>query len=146
MQLTLYTDYALRILMFLTEKETQSTIKEIASYYGVSRNHLTKVAHQLGKKKYIISTKGNGGGIRLAVNPKEVTVSNVIKDFEPHFELLECFEMSTNTCPIASYCKLKTAFFQAQNAFMETLQNYTLEMLTSRQPARVGASPNHSNV
>jgi Rrf2 family transcriptional regulator, nitric oxide-sensitive transcriptional repressor len=146
MQLTLYTDYALRILMFLTEKNAQSTIKEIANFYGVSRNHLTKVAHQLGKKSYITSTKGNGGGIRLAVNPKEVTVEKIVKDFEPHFELLECFEMETNTCPIASYCKLKTAFLQAQGAFMDTLQNYTLEMLITRQPARSGTAPTHSTV
>ncbi len=147
MQLTLYTDYSLRILIFLAEKNAQSTIKEIAVFFGVSRNHLTKVAHQLGKKGYISSSKGNGGGIRLALDPKSITVARVVKDFEPHFKLLECFEMETNTCPIASRCKLKEAFGAANLSFIKELEKYTLDMLVSRnQNVSDRASVSHSAV
>src|SRR5690625_3035720 len=93
MKLTNYTDYSLRVLIYLAIKgpETKSTITEITEAYQISRNHLTKVIHQLGQIGVITTTRGRGGGITLAQNPKEVTIGSIVRETEENFHMVECF-------------------------------------------------------
>ena len=129
MQLTLYTDYSLRVLVYLSlHEDDSSTISEIADFYQISRNHLVKVVHNLSLKNYINSTRGKGGGLRLAHSPTEITIGAVIRDTEPNFDVVECFNKDPNAkiCNIEPICKLKSILGKAMDSFLDTLDNYTI--------------------
>lgn len=127
MQLTLYSDYSLRVLVYLGLRPKQlCTISEIADAYGISRNHLVKVVHNLGMLGWIDTARGRGGGMALARPASQINIGAVVRQTEPGFTLVECFDMKTNTCPIAPVCALKGALQEAQAAFLRVLDSYTL--------------------
>lgn len=127
MQLTLYTDYSLRVLVYLGLKGEQlSTISEIAGHYGISRNHLVKVVHNLANHGFIRTSRGKGGGMRLARRPEAINIGDVVRHTEGSFNLVECFDIAGSGCPITPICKLKGALHRATKSFMEVLDSYTL--------------------
>lgn len=126
MQLTLYTDYSFRVLLYLALKKEQATISEIAISFKTSRNHLVKVVHALGKKGYIRTTRGPNGGISLAREPASIRLGEFILETEPNLDLVECFNTKKNTCPIAGVCKLETILYEARTEFLATLDRYSL--------------------
>ncbi len=127
MRLTMYTDYSLRVLLYLASREEGTvTITELADFYKISRNHLVKVVHNLGLKGYILTTRGRNGGIKLARPAKAILVGDVVRSTEPDFDLLECFNPATDQCVITSSCSLKSVLFNAQKNFLSTLDQYTL--------------------
>ena len=127
MQLTLYTDYSLRVLIYLGIRPNhQATITEIAKSYGVSRNHLVKVVHNLSNMGYINTSRGRGGGMLLAFAPKDINVGEVVQKTEANFDLVECFDKENNTCPISPGCALIKALKVARSSFLDVLNQYTL--------------------
>lgn len=137
MQLTIYTDYSLRVLLFLARNpDATSTITEVANFYKISRNHLVKVVHQLAQLGYIKSLRGKNGGIQLARPANEINIAEVVKKTEKTFTLVECFDEVKNQCAITGYCKLKGILTQALDAYLAELAKYTIadacdERLTS---------------
>jgi Rrf2 family nitric oxide-sensitive transcriptional repressor len=127
MRLTLHTDYSLRVLLYLANKKGElATITEIADFYNISRNHLVKVVHHLGRLGFILTVRGKNGGMRLAMDPAKITVGEVVRKTEPDFDLLECFNPETDHCSISSICRLKAVFFKASRVFLDELDRYTL--------------------
>ena len=127
MQLTLYTDFSLRVLIYLgLNPRRMATITDIAQSYGISRNHLVKVVHNLATQGFIHTSRGRGGGIALARPPMEIKIGDVVRHTEVNFHLVECFDRERNTCPIAAACFLKGALYEAQRAFIAVLDRYTL--------------------
>jgi Rrf2 family nitric oxide-sensitive transcriptional repressor len=130
MRLTIYADYSLRLLIYLAVRgEEVATIPEIAESYGISRHHLVKVAHQLGVKGYIKTTRGKKGGLRLARPADEISVGEVVRRMEPDMALVPCFHPVNAKCPIVPSCLLRQAIERAREAFLVTLDDYTLEDL-----------------
>ena len=135
MQLTQFTDYSLRLLLFLTEHPDRlCTIGEIAEWYGISKEHLVKVSHHLCKQGYIRSVQGKGGGIGLNRLPEEMNLGEVVRDTEPNFHTVECFDRERNRCRITARCKLKGVLHEATYRFFSVLDQYTLRDLSSGQP------------
>ena len=131
MQLTQFTDYALRVLIYVALKEdATSTITEISESYHISRNHLVKVVHKLGQLGILNTTRGNQGGIRLSQKPGEINIGKLVQQIEPHFFIVECFDKKNGKCVITPVCKLSTILQQAKNRFIETLNDYTLADVT----------------
>ncbi len=127
MRLTVYTDYSLRVLMYLAlKKDRLATISEIATSYQISRAHLMKVAHQLGVKGFVETVRGRQGGLRLARNPREITVGEVVRETEPDLALVPCFEPVCANCAILPACVLKRALHEARAVFFDVLDGYTL--------------------
>jgi Rrf2 family nitric oxide-sensitive transcriptional repressor len=127
LKLTLYTDYSLRVLLYLAAKpESTATISEITDYYHISRNHLVKVVHSLGINQFITTTRGKNGGIRLARPASEIYLSDVVLKTEPDMELLECFNPITDKCVISATCRLKSMLYEGRAAFMQVLERNTL--------------------
>lgn len=127
MQFTRFTDYSLRVLMYLaTHSDRRCTVREIADFYGVSQNHLVKVVHNLAQLGYIESSKGKGGGIKLLKAPEEMNLKQLILKLEPSLTLVECFDETTNTCRIAGNCGLKGILQQAMDTMIDYLDNYTV--------------------
>lgn len=133
MHLTLHTDYSLRVLLFLRLRpEQKSTIQEISEAYGISKNHLMKVVQRLASLGYVDASRGRGGGLLLAKEPREINLGRLVTQMEPHLNLVECFDVETNTCPIEPACDLKSVLGEAQDSFLETLRKYTLADLGTR--------------
>ncbi|MBQ5152941.1 RrF2 family transcriptional regulator [Macrococcoides caseolyticum] len=135
MKLTLYSDYSLRVLMYIARQEHRVQIDEIANFYGISKNHLTKVVNNLATLGYIETTRGRGGGIRIKMAPEEINIGALIRKTEEHFNLVECFDRETNTCPIAGICGLQGVLGEALNAYLSVLDKYTLQDILFRRIA-----------
>ncbi|HWO99133.1 MAG TPA: Rrf2 family transcriptional regulator [Methylococcus sp.] len=128
MQLTQFTDYSLRVLIYLARmpKDGLATVPEIAEYYRISRNHLVKVVHNLSSQGFVTTTRGKGGGIRLARSPDRIGIGEVVRRTEPHMNLVECFDVKANRCGIIRGCFLKAILYEARREFLVTLDRYTL--------------------
>ena len=127
MKLTIYTDYSLRVLLYLASKpEATATITEITEYYDISRNHLVKVVHNLGILEFITTSRGKNGGIKLARPAEEIVLSDVVRKTEPDMDLLECFNPKTDNCAISPTCRLKSMLYEGRSAFMAVLEKNTL--------------------
>ena len=132
MRLTVFTDFALRVLMCLAlEPDRRFTIAEIAKSYGISRNHLMKVVNHLTRAGLVESARGVGGGLKLARDPATVTVGEIVRGSEEDFALVECFR-ARNACLITPECELKQTFGEALSAFFEKLDGRTLADLVAR--------------
>jgi Rrf2 family nitric oxide-sensitive transcriptional repressor len=133
MQLTSHTDYALRLLIYLavTPADHQATVQHAAKRYGISGNHLAKVAQTLVALGYIQSLRGRGGGLKLAHPASSINLGHVVRQVE-NLQLLECFG-ANSSCPIEPGCNLKRVLVKAQHAFLEVLDHYTLSDLTSNR-------------
>ncbi|RMH21809.1 MAG: Rrf2 family transcriptional regulator [Gammaproteobacteria bacterium] len=128
MNLTMYTDYSLRVLIYLGSRKGKIvTITEIAQYYRVSRNHLVKVVHGLGKNGFIETIRGKGGGMQLKGDPRQITIGEVVRKTEPNFHIVECFDENNKRCILHSACGLKSVLAEANRAFLEVLDRYTLD-------------------
>jgi Rrf2 family nitric oxide-sensitive transcriptional repressor len=124
-RLTVYTDYALRLLMYLAlKKDGLATIAEIATSHDISRNHLAKVAHALVVADYVVSVRGRGGGLRLAGPVEAIIIGEVVRKIEPGMALIVCLKADdTSLFPVSV---VRGAMKLASAAFLETLDGYTL--------------------
>ncbi|MEW5792548.1 MAG: RrF2 family transcriptional regulator [Pseudomonadota bacterium] len=130
MQLTRYTDYALRVLIYLgLQKDRPVTIQEIATSYGISKNHLMKVVHNLAKAGFILTSPGKGGGLRLGRAPALIRVGDVVRHTESDLSIVECLGSGKGDCPLNPACRLKGVLAEARDAFLCVLDRYTLEDL-----------------
>lgn len=138
MQLTLFSDYSLRILLYLTmHRGRRVALPEISTAYGISQNHLVKVVQRLIEQGWVESVRGRGGGLSLAREPADINVASVVRMTEPHMNLVECFDSKTNTCPIDLACGLKKVLLRAREAFLKELEQHTLADFESRAPALI---------
>lgn len=130
MKLTDYTDYSLRVMLYLALRQDQlSTIQEISDAYGISKNHLMKVVQQLGELGWVDTIRGRNGGLRLAPASLELTVGQVVRRTENDFALVGCFAESDaerRTCVIEPHCRLKHALAAARAAFLAELDRHTI--------------------
>jgi Rrf2 family nitric oxide-sensitive transcriptional repressor len=127
MRLTAYSDYALRVLMYLAVRQDGlATIAEIAASYDISENHLMKVAHQLGVAGYVETVRGRGGGLRLAKPIEAIGLADVVRYTEPDLAIVSCFKPVDAPCAIRPCCVLRRALEKARDAFMAVLEDYTL--------------------
>src|SRR5690554_6229130 len=127
-RLTNYTDYSLRVLIYLAAKGTKelATITEISDAYNISRNHLVKVVHELGKLGVITTIRGRGGGIKLAMLPEDINIGHVVRQTEEDFKLVECFGENPGACVLTPICGLKGILNEALSAYLTVLDQYTI--------------------
>ena len=137
MQLTVHTDYALRVLLRLgIEPGKLVTVDEIAAAYGISRAHLVKVVHRLARLGYVETLRGRRGGVRLALPASQIVIGHVVRDTEESLALVEGFDPGARPCRIAPACGLRGALREAQQAFFEVLDGHTLaDLLRGRAPS-----------
>jgi Rrf2 family nitric oxide-sensitive transcriptional repressor len=128
MRLTVYSDYALRLMMYLgLNGEKLSTIAEIAGAYAISKAHLMKITHELGQKGLIETVRGRQGGMRLSRAPADIGIGEIVRACEPDFAIVPCMETNATTvCPLQPACVLKRALASAAAAFLDVLDGYTL--------------------
>lgn len=143
MRLTQWTDYALRVLMYCAASQSREhpvTITEIAESHGISRSHLTKVVQQLAAQGWLETSRGRGGGMRLMKPASDIRVGDVVRDNEPDFTMVECFDTTQNLCGLSQHCRLKGVLSQATQSFLTVLDGVTLADLIA-PAAQVMAAP-----
>lgn len=127
MHLTTFTDYTLRVLIYLAlEPDRLATIPEMAGAYGISENHLMKVVHRLARSGTIESVRGKGGGVRLARAPAEIRLGEVIRASEGDSAIVKCFSGTANSCRIAPVCRLSKILGDAFAGLYQSLDAFTL--------------------
>lgn len=138
MRLTAYTDYTLRVLMYLGLKGSgRATIQEISECYGISRNHLMKIVQDLSHEGLVTTVRGKSGGLHLGRPPEEICIGEVVRTTEPDFRLVECFGEGPVGCRLHGSCVLTTALDEALEAFLEVLDGYTLaDLIKSKRRLR----------
>jgi Rrf2 family nitric oxide-sensitive transcriptional repressor len=143
MRLKNYTNYALRTLQMAALRAPALTrVDQVAAAHGVSRAHIMKIVHELGKAGYVETVRGRGGGFRLARDPAAITVGEIVRLTEAPIELVECFNADTNSCPLVGVCRLSTALDDALEAFLQVLDGVTIAELAGNRGdlvARLGA-------
>lgn len=126
MRLSSYSDYALRILIYLAlQPDELPTIAEIAERYAISKNHLMKVAHHLGLGGYIETVRGRGGGLRLGRAAEQIRLGDVVRYTEQDLAIVECMGEG-NQCRLTPACTLRGVLGEALKAFLAVLDEYTL--------------------
>lgn len=139
MKLTSFTNYSLRVLMVAAARDPAlTTIQEVADSFTISRAHLVKCVHLLGGWGYLDTVRGNKGGFRLARPAAQIVIGEVIRRTEDGFNIVECFDPATNTCPMIEFCRLNVALQQACAAFLAVLDGLTLADLAD-SPAQIRA-------
>lgn len=139
MQLTLYTDFSLRVLIYLSmHPDRLVTIREISDFYDISRNHLVKVVHHLSRQGILDTVQGKRGGLRLAPEAKTLSVGAIVRTTEPHFQMAECFQNSDEvSCAVEPVCRLKGLLGEASDAFLQVLDGYTVADLLIHAPTAI---------
>jgi len=134
MRLTAFSDYSLRVLTYLGANDGRlATVGEIAAAYGISAHHLVKVVHHLSQRGYVETTRGKGGGMRLARPPRSINIGGVLRETEDTLGLVECFDATSSECRIESACALKGMLGRALDAFFAVLDRHTLADLLSNK-------------
>lgn len=132
MQLTRHTDYALRLLIYLAGiGEARAQIAEVAAVQDISRSHLMKIANQLAHAGFIEAVRGRGGGIRLARDPRDIKLSDVIRATEPKCSLVNCA-----ACHLTRLCNLPAILDEASSEFYAVLGRYSLADIIRKQPTK----------
>ncbi|MDZ4201184.1 MAG: Rrf2 family transcriptional regulator [Gallionella sp.] len=128
MQLTVSTDIALRTLIYLGRKQDAATIQEVSEAFDISRTHLMKVVMTLVGEHILMSERGRNGGIRLALDARDIPVGKVVRLMESNLALVACMrdDMPADVCPLLPNCRLKKVFTKAQDAFFATLDQSSL--------------------
>lgn len=127
MNLTLHSDYSLRILLYLAEhRDRQVSTREISDAYGISRNHLVRVVQTLDSHGFVKASAGRTGGVTLARDPAKINIGAVLRQTESNFRIVECFDMEQNTCRILPVCALRGVLQDALESFFNVLDGYSL--------------------
>ena len=130
MRLTTFTDYSLRVLIYLAAQPGgRATIADVAHTYGISEHHLTKVVHFLGKAGFLANVRGRGGGLELARPASAINIGAVVRETEGNAIPAECFEEGSAICAISDVCRLRGVLDEAVRAFYGVLDRYTLQDL-----------------
>jgi Rrf2 family transcriptional regulator, nitric oxide-sensitive transcriptional repressor len=135
MQLTQFTDYSLRVLMFLAHRQgMHTTIKTVADAHGISEDHLMKVVRRLATLGYVKTTRGKNGGIGPARAAADISIGDVVRDVEPLVPV-ECFAPGYDgRCPLYPNCVLRGALQSAQSQFLKTLDSYSIFDVMGNDP------------
>jgi Rrf2 family nitric oxide-sensitive transcriptional repressor len=140
MRLTAFTDYALRTLIYLaSSRDRLVTVQEIADAHGIAKNHLTKVVHQLGALGYIDTVRGRNGGLRLGPEPADINVGGVVRHMETDFHMAACFDAKAPGCIYAPGCGLKGTLARASQAFLDVLDQSTLDAMLVQTTRKKGS-------
>jgi Rrf2 family nitric oxide-sensitive transcriptional repressor len=136
MKLTQYSDLGLRLMMYLALRKGESvTIQEVSDRFGVSKNHMVKISHQLTQSGLIESTRGRNGGVRLSRPPESISVKEALHATEDNFDLVECFNALQNRCVISDVCRLSGVLDTALTAFFDVLRDISLADLVKNSRA-----------
>jgi Rrf2 family transcriptional regulator, nitric oxide-sensitive transcriptional repressor len=143
MRLSQASDFALRILMATGQSNEPQTVDKLTTQLGLAKSHVMKIVAHLARGGYLETTRGRGGGIRLAKSPDQIRLGDVVRLIEPDLGVVACLKPQPTTCAFLPRCALKGAMAQASEAFLDSLNTQTLAtILTGTQAASLPVAAN----
>lgn len=140
MQLSAYSDYSLRVLMHAALRGPERvTVDEVSETFGISRHHLVKIVHGLGRHGYLHTQRGIGGGFTLGCAPENIRLGDIVRFGEETEKVIDCMDRPNRQCRLFPACRLKNVLDEAAAAFFAVLDGYTLADLL-KQPSKMKAS------
>ena len=138
MRLSAYSDYSLRVLMYAALRGSErTTVDEVAETFGISRNHLVKVVHDLGRSGYLATHRGMGGGFTLGRPPENIRLGDIVRLGEETDRVIDCTDRQAQPCRLFPACRLKEVLDQAAAAFFAVLDDHSLaDLLRSQRSLR----------
>jgi Rrf2 family transcriptional regulator, nitric oxide-sensitive transcriptional repressor len=134
MKITNFSDYALRILIYLAVNDGElASAREVATNYNISSHHVAKASKWLVRHGYVAATRGKGGGMKLALSPEVISIGKIIREAEANTGLVECMREEGKYCAIESACGLAAILYEARDAFFKTLDSYSLADATTNR-------------
>lgn len=134
MKLTAYSNYALRSLQLAALRAPDLIrVDDVVRVHGLARPHIVKIVHELGRAGFVKTQRGRGGGFRLARPAQEIVVGDVIRLTEGPLDVVECFNPTSNTCPLIGICRLSRGLHEATRAFMAVLDDLTLADISANR-------------
>lgn len=134
MRLTAYSNFALRVLQLSALRHPELTrTEQVATAHGISRAHVNKVVHELGRAGFLETHRGRGGGFRLARPADEIRVGDVLRATEGTGDLVECFQPGRSSCPLIGVCELSDALHRAERAFYAVLDDVSVADLSANR-------------
>ncbi len=134
MKLTNYSNYALRSLQLAAlHAPNLVRVDDVVNVHKLARPHIVKIVHELGQAGYLETVRGRNGGFRLAKDANDIVVGDVLRITEGPFDVVECFNKNTNTCPLIGICKLSNAMQKATTAFLSVLDDLTIGDIASNK-------------
>jgi len=136
MQLTKFTDFGLRVLMYLAATPEQGvvTVGELAQRFDIPKNHLNKVVNRMVKYGWVSATPGRNGGVRMAQAPETLHLGDILSAMEGHVQLVDCDQPP---CVLRGNCYLKRVLEVGQREFYASMNRYSLAELVQPQTAGV---------
>jgi len=139
MKLTAYSNYALRSLQLAALRAPDLIrVDDVARAHGLARAHIVKIVHELGRAGFVKTQRGRGGGFRLARPAEEIVLGDVIRLTEGPLDVVECFNPTSNTCPLIGVCQLSRGLHEATRAFMAVLDDLTLADVSANRDQLLG--------
>ncbi len=133
MQVSAYSDYSLRVLMHVALRSPRRvTVDEVAAAFGISRHHLVKIVHDLGRNGYLQTYRGIGGGFVLGRPAEEIGVGEIVRLGEESDTVIDCGNQPEGPCRLRVVCRLKGVLDEAAAAFFAALDRYTLADLVAK--------------
>lgn len=138
MRLTSFTDYAVRVLMYVAKKDGElASIREVSKVYDISSNHLMKVVHLLGKGNYLDTVRGKNGGFRLGKKPQDINIGELIRYTEDDLSIVECLGKKEGRCALIEECNFSNVMADALTAFLGVADKCTLaDLIEEKQPMK----------
>jgi len=134
MKISGYSDYSIRVLMHAALRSpARVTVDEVADTFVISRHHLVKVVHNLGRSGYLTTYRGVGGGFTLACPPEEIRLGDVVRLCGETETVIDCMDGKTRQCRLQPACRLKGVLDEAADAFFHVLDSYSLADLVKQQ-------------
>ena len=152
MRFQLKTDYALRILIYMSEKKNgqikdgnhlKITTSELADNLKISQIYMMKILRDLKDAKIVYSIQGSLGGYSLYKDAEDITIYDVVKSVEGKIEIFTCRygERAQKTqleCPYtcAENCRIYTALEKMEQNVVNDLKKLTVADLCSANTGR----------
>ncbi|MCP5382934.1 MAG: Rrf2 family transcriptional regulator [Kordiimonadaceae bacterium] len=139
MRLTSFTDYSVRVLMHVAKKNgALSSIREVSEEYDISKNHLMKIVHALGKGGYLETIRGKNGGFKLGQDAKKINIGKLIRYTEEDMNIVQCLGDQDGNCSLHKKCHFACVINEARNAFLAAVDKYTLaDIVNDRPPVKL---------
>jgi transcriptional regulator, Rrf2 family len=126
--------YALRLMVDLAEHKDSGFIalKDVAKRQNISKKYLEQIVPVLNGAGLLTTNRGNRGGYKLAKEPKEYTVGDILRITEGSIAPVSCLESDVNSCERKNFCQTLYVWEGLYKVVNEYLDSITVQDIVDK--------------